>query len=243
MNSAPVTAGPRCRTSPDEASREIRKRLNAIARARSFVDWQNRRGLVADLRTERRAIVDHVGKTDPKEALDLKWVFMELASSVFARCDDSAGTAIDIFHEAVNDLGRLAEAAKGDAKDLADRAFQALLDNRYGQFEHLIPKLGTALGRAGALERGNDAPAARWSCFERFLSERHLREYLKRLPDFEDIEAENGALDYAETFANFSAALMFLASWPALDHAAKLIMARAEKLNGGQRLQWRVAGS
>ena len=343
--------------SPTEVAREIRKRLKVIARARSFVDWQNRRGLVEDLQTQRRAIVDHVGKTDPKEALDLMWGFMALASSIFARCDDSSGTVIDIFHEAVNDLGRLAEVAKGDTTELADRAFQALLDNDYGQFDHLIPTLSAALGDAGlehlkqrflalskepviklaeherrkigwstdgpiyedevanrhrvhvidialrdiadaqgdvdafiaqydpekrkvsriaaeiaerllaagraaealkaleaaehrrsgwpefewedariaaldALERSNDAQSARWSCFERFLSERHLRDYLKRLPDFEDIEAENGALDYAENFANFSAALMFLASWPAVDRAAKLVLARAEELNG-----------
>jgi hypothetical protein len=36
--------------SPAEVAREIRKRLNAIARSRSFVDWQNRRGLVDDLK-------------------------------------------------------------------------------------------------------------------------------------------------------------------------------------------------
>jgi hypothetical protein len=135
--------------SPAEVAREIRKRLKVIARARSFVDWQNRRGLVEDLQTQRRVIVDHVGKTDPKEALDLMWGFMALASSVFARCDDSSGTVIDIFHEAVNDLGRLAEIAKGDTTELADRAFQALLANDYGQFDHLIPILGAALGDAG----------------------------------------------------------------------------------------------
>lgn len=340
-----------------DVAREIRKRLNLIARSRSFVDWQNRRGLVEDLQTQRRAIVDHVGKTDPKEALDLMWGLMALASSVSARCDDSSGTVIGIFHDGVSDLGRLAEAAKSDAKDLADRAFQALLDNDYGQFDHLIPTLSAALGDAGlehlksrlvalskepakkpaeherrkigwstdgpiyqdeianrhrnhvvemalrdiadaqndvdafiaqydpatrkvpriaagiaerllaasraaealqtieaaehkrsdwpelewedarvaalqGLERSGDAQAARWSCFERFLSARHLRDYLKRLPDFDDIEAENGALNYAENFANFPAALVFLASWPALDRAAKLVLARAEELNG-----------
>ena len=43
-----------------------------------------------------------------------------------------------------------------------------------------------------ALGRGDEAQAARWSCFERSLSATHLRAYLKRLPDFDDIEAENG---------------------------------------------------
>jgi hypothetical protein len=31
--------------SSDEVAKEIRKRLTTIARSRSFVDWQNRRGL------------------------------------------------------------------------------------------------------------------------------------------------------------------------------------------------------
>jgi hypothetical protein len=343
--------------SPAEASREIRKRLSAISRSRTFVDWQNRRALVEDLETQRRAIVDHVAKTDPKEALELIWSFMGLASSIFARCDDSSGTVIGIFHEGVSDLGRLAEAAKGDKKELADRTYQALLDNHYGQFDGLIAALHSALGDVGlehlkcrmialskeplkkpkdherrkvgwsmsgpiyedeidnrhrasvihlalrdiadaqgdvdafiaqydgetrkvpkiaaeiarrlltagraiealqtieaaehkrsgwpdfewedvridvfeALERAGDAQAARWSCFERFLSTRHLRDYLKRLPDFDDIEAERRALDYVENFKSLPHALSFLATWPALDRAAKLVECRAGQLNG-----------
>ena len=37
--------------SPAAVAREIRKRLVAIARSRSFVDWQNRQVLVDDLAT------------------------------------------------------------------------------------------------------------------------------------------------------------------------------------------------
>jgi hypothetical protein len=343
--------------SPAEASREIRKRLSAISRSRTFVDWQNRRALVEDLETQRRAIVDHVARTDPKEALELMWSFMGLAPSVFARCDDSSGTVIGIFHEGVSDLGRLAETAKGDEKELADRTYQALLDNHYGQFDRLIAALRSALGDVGlehlkcrmialskepvkkpkdqerrkvgwsmsgpiyedeidnrhrasvihlalrdiadaqgdvdaflaqydaptrkvpkiaaeisrrllaagraskalqivdaaehnrpgwpefewedaridaldALNRSKDAQAARWSCFEHFLSERHLREHLKRLPDFDDVEAETRALDYIENFKSLPHALSFLATWPALDRAAKLVEGRAGELNG-----------
>jgi hypothetical protein len=343
--------------SPAEASREIRKRLSAISRSRKFVDWQNRRTLVEDLETQRRAIVDHVAKTDPKEALELMWSFVGLAPSVFARCDDSSGTVIGIFHEGVSDLGRLAEAEKGDKKELADRTYQALLDNHYGQFDHLIAALRSALGDVGlehlkcrmialskepvkkpgdqerrqvgwsmsgpiyedeidnrhrasvihlalrdiadaqgdvdafiaqydaqtrkvpkisaeiarrllaagravealqmieaaehrrsgwpdfewedaridaldALNRPEDAQAARWSCFERFLSERHLREHMKRLRDFDDVEAETRALDYVETREDSLRALGFLASWPALDRAAKLVEHRPKELNG-----------
>jgi hypothetical protein len=345
--------------SPAEASREIRKRLAAISRSRTFVDWQNRRPLVDDLETQRRAIVDHVGTADPIEALDLMWGFIGIASSVFERCDDSSGTVIGIFHEGVNDLGRLAEAAQRDPVELADRTYQALLDNRYGQFDHLIAALGGALGSAGlehlkqrfvalskapikkprdderrkigwsssgpiyedeiesrhrasvihlalrdiadaqgdvdafiaqydvrtrkvpkiaaeisrrllgagrpeealrivdaaehgrsswpefewedaridtldALSRGEDAQAARWSCFDRFLSERHLREHLKRLPDFDDMEAETKALDYVEGHKDFLRAVWFLTSWPAHDRAAKLILQRPQDLDGNR---------
>ncbi|MBG0800444.1 hypothetical protein HUN39_16335 [Methylocystis sp. FS] len=343
--------------SPADAAREIRKRLTAISRSRSFVDWQNRRALVEDLETQRRAIVEHVGKSDPKEALDLIWNFLALASSVFARCDDSSGTVIGIFHDGVSDLRRLAEAAEGDAKELADRAFEALIGNNYGEFDGLIATLRPALGDPGlqhlkqrfvalskepvkklaeherrkigwamsspiyeneiadrhrprviemalrdiadtqgdvdafiaqydpetrkvpripaeiagrllaagraaealtaieaaeqrcagwpefewedariaapdALERRDDAQAARWSCFERFLSARHLRDHLKRLPDFDDVEAESRALDFAENFEPFSAALSFLAAWPAPDRVGKLVLTRADKLDG-----------
>lgn len=85
-----------------------------------------------------------------------------------------------------------------------------------------------------ALERAGDAQAARWSCFERFLSARHLRDYLKRLPDFDDIEAERRALDHVENFKSLQHVLSFLATWPALDRAAKLVEGRAGELNGDQ---------
>jgi hypothetical protein len=44
--------------SPGEVAKEVRKRLTAIAHSQSFVDGQNRRILVEDLETQRRAIVD-----------------------------------------------------------------------------------------------------------------------------------------------------------------------------------------
>ncbi len=85
-----------------------------------------------------------------------------------------------------------------------------------------------------ALGRSEDAQRARWTCFERSLSPTHLRAYLKRLPDFDDVEAEAKALDHAQHFPNHLAALWFLASWPALDHAARLVIAHAPELDGAR---------
>ena len=342
-------------------AREIRKRLATIARSRSFVDWQNRRTLVDDLETQRRAIVEKVAKLNSVEGLELMWRFLALADSVFERCDDSSGTVSDIFRSATADLGEVAAGAKPDPKTLAEDAFRALTQNDYGQYDPLIGVLAPALGREGlehlkqrmialskesvpkpddrewrefgygsdgpvyadelaeqfrsstvrlalmeiadaqgdadayisqhgeqarkrpriaaeiarrllaanrakdawriiettehrrggwdrpdfewedaridvldALDRGDEAQDARRSCFERSLSVEHLRAYLKRLPDFEDVEAEERALDHAQDFGSPLQALFFLVSWPALDRAAALVIRHAANLDGNQ---------
>ena len=75
------------------------------------------------------------------------WRFLTLANSIFARCDDSSGTVIGIFHDACSALGEIAKAAKLDPVKLADQAFQALTENDYGQYDDLISILTPALGR------------------------------------------------------------------------------------------------
>jgi hypothetical protein len=363
ISSASVAAKRRLRLelagaeSPGEVAKEVRKRLTTIARSRSFIDGQNRRALVDDLETQRRAIVEQVAKADPAGALDLLWRFLELGNSIFERCDDSSGTVIGIFHHACEDLGEITKAARTDPKQLAARAFQALTENDYGQYDRLITVLAPALGRQGldhlkgrmivlsnqpvrkppekerqvigwgsggpiyadetaelarvssvrlalqeiadvqgdvdgfigqygeqtrkvpkiaasiaqrllaagrveeawqaiksteprrsgwpdfewedariavldALGRAEEAQACRWSCFEGSLSASHLRAYLKRLPNFDDVEAEERALDHAQGYKSVLQALSFLVSWPALDRAASLVIRRAAELDG-----------
>ncbi len=347
--------------SPAELAKELRKRITIIGRSRSFVDWQGIRSLADDLETQRRAIVETVAKAEPTEALDLLWRFMALASSIFERCDDSNGLVGGVFDAACSDIGEVALKAKADPTILADRAYEALIANDYGQFDELIGVLAPILGQAGlehlkqrmidlskrpvakpaendrvevgwssagpiyademaersrvgtvrlalqeiadalgdvdafieqyeeetrklpriaaeiarrllsagrakeawqtieatkhrrrgggwdwpdfdwedaridvleALGRADDAQAARWACFERALSSTHLRAYLKRLPDFDDVEAEEKALDYAQRSHNLLQALSFLVSWPALNRAANLVMQRSDELDG-----------
>jgi hypothetical protein len=76
------------------------------------------------------------------------------------------------------------------------------------------------------------AQAARWSAFERDLSQDHLHAYLRRLPDFDDVIATDRAIDIASRFRPFTTALVFLISWPALNEAANLIATRAGELDG-----------
>jgi len=81
---------------------------------------------------------------------------------------------------------------------------------------------------------GQHEPAQRlrWSAFEERLSATHLRSYLKRLPDFEDVEAEERAKQHALGFCSFSSALSFFREWPDQACAAQLVMARAREIDG-----------
>ena len=84
----------------------------------------------------------------------------------------------------------------------------------------------------GALGREDDAQAARWLGFERALSATHLRAYLKRLPDFDDVVAEEKALNHVQQAANVHEALSFLVSWPDLQRAADLVIRRHDEIDG-----------
>jgi hypothetical protein len=342
--------------SPADMAQEIRKRLTALARSRSFVDWRQRKALVADLETQKQAIAQ-VAAVDAAEALDLLWRFMALAHPIFGRCDDSSGSVIAVFQAACRDLGGIATSANAAPNVLAEQAYRALIENEYGQYDGLIEVLAPALGSTGlnhlkqlilklsqeprqkpraedrkvigwgmggplyaddlaerhrssvvrlaleaiadvqgdvdafiaqqgekarrvpsvaveiarrllavgraeeawaaidavdqdrpgwipfeweqtrievleALGRADEAQAFRWACFEHSLNPEHLRSYLKRLPDFEDLEAEERAIAHALEHPSVHHALGFLVTWPALDQTALLVLTRADELNG-----------
>ncbi|MES3027313.1 MAG: hypothetical protein V4820_05610 [Pseudomonadota bacterium] len=74
------------------------------------------------------------------------------------------------------------------------------------------------------------AQELRWGAFETRLAVGRLRDFLRRLKDFDDVEAEERALDFAKLYPKFSDALGFLASWPAVGAAAELVLSRASEI-------------
>jgi hypothetical protein len=72
----------------------------------------------------------------------------------------------------------------------------------------------------------------RWAAFEERLSADQLRVYLKRLPDFDDVEAEERAMRHALGFRSFVAAFGFFTGWPDQARAAQLVLARASEIDG-----------
>jgi hypothetical protein len=83
-----------------------------------------------------------------------------------------------------------------------------------------------------ALGEREQAQAHRWAAFEERLSVDRLRAYLKALPDFEDVLAEDKAMVYALKFPWFLTALAFFHEWRDLSHAAELILARHGEIDG-----------
>lgn len=85
-----------------------------------------------------------------------------------------------------------------------------------------------ALTALGSLE---EAQNFRWESFTRTLSATHLRAFLKKVPDFEDFDAEQRAMDHASR-ADVHQAMAFFLVWPALDRASKLVIDRTAELDG-----------
>jgi len=118
----------------------------------------------------------------------------------------------------------------------AGRAEEALnaLDKTEFDSRREIPLEWQAL-RAELLEalgRSEEAQQFRWKSFEQTLNHELLREYVKRLADFDDIEAEEKAFAYAQAFPDANLALQFLLQYPSLSEAFKLIISRASEMNG-----------
>jgi len=324
----------------------VQKRLARFAKSPSMPSYERGREIVVEIDGLRTMIVENIGVENPRLALDLLWVLIELHPSILELVDDSSGYAGDVFTAACYDLGPLAERASIDPDALAELVLQKITNNHYGIYDGLITSLNAALGREGlaklrglllqrrqqyltndkvvangagrhdftlsgmslalrdiadiegdtdafidtyqdrdltnphfaseialhllrvgraeealsyldraqpseqnrnfgqlkwtdariavleALKRTDEAQALRLAFFQVHLSVSHLRAYLHELPDFEDFEAEQQALDYVGGYANVHAALSFLVEWPAHERAAQLVLSRNREIDG-----------
>ena len=146
---------------PEAVAADIGKRLTALRQARSFVDWQKRPAFVKDLDLQRQLILEKVAEERPDLALELLWRFMELAEPVLNRVDDSRGDVGDVFRQACRDLGAVAPKASPDPVRLADRVFEAVTTNDYGEYDQLVEVVLPALEEAGVArlkERSDGRP-------------------------------------------------------------------------------------
>lgn len=133
----------------DGAAQEVRKRLAAIDRARTFVGSARRPALLSDLEAQRQAITGAIASADPRGACELMLRFLEISEGVLARCSDGTGAVSGVFERAAGQLGPLAVAAQLAPQTLAEHAAELLVENSHGAFDGLVPALKEALGDGG----------------------------------------------------------------------------------------------
>lgn len=80
--------------------------------------------------------------------------------------------------------------------------------------------------------RQAEAQELRWAGFEARLDADLLRAHLKRLGDFDDVEAEDRAMAHARAYPNAAQALRFFVEWPAPAEAARLVLTRTGDIKG-----------
>ncbi|MCP9931916.1 hypothetical protein KBY82_14120 [Cyanobium sp. AMD-g] len=138
------------------AAQEVRKRLAAIDRSRTFVGSARRPALLRDLEAQRQAITGPIAAEDPGVACELLLRFLEISGGVLARCSDSTGAVSGVFERAAEQLGPLAVAVQLAPETLAEHAAELLLEDSHGVFDALVPALKEALGDGGLqrLEQG-----------------------------------------------------------------------------------------
>jgi len=83
-----------------------------------------------------------------------------------------------------------------------------------------------------ALGRSDEAQAFRSERFSATLNATHLREHLRKLPDFEDFDAEQRAMAHAFAYPDVHQAFAFFIVWPELEQASRLVLTRSKELDG-----------
>ena len=136
---------------------DITKRLAALRRARSFIDWQQRRSLVKDLDRQREMISTKVAEARPDLALDLMWRFMDLAEPTLNRVDDSSGDVGDVFR-ADPDLRRITLLAEWRAEALAEGGLKSALELRVRGYDSRIRRRRARSDQRSARPNDRDAP-------------------------------------------------------------------------------------
>ncbi len=160
-----------------------------------------------------------------------------LALRDIAECEGDADAFIDTYQgrdltnpRFASEIAlQLLRSGRGqEALGYLDRATPSAENRHFGQTEWTDARIAVL----DALQRVGEAQNLRLAFFQARLSPSHLRAYLDRLPEFDDVEAEARALDFVAGHADVHAALAFLVWWPALERAARLVRSRISDIDG-----------
>jgi hypothetical protein len=185
---------------------------------------------------------DPIGTVEDNDPSDPVWLSEVVQEAMLAIADALGDAEAYLAEYRDHDPSALATpaiaAAVANRLCAAGQAAEALAlleaaDLRWGvERSEVDPFVDAHLRALDALGRGEEAQALRWEHGLGALSIPHLREHLRRLPAFEDGEAEERALDLVLRHPDFGSAVQFLHQWPDRRRAARLILERREDLDG-----------
>jgi hypothetical protein len=131
---------------PEAIAALIDRRLDALERARSFVEWDRARTFASDLSMTVHAIVDELGPAEPDLAVERLLRFIATHSGVFERIDDSQGRVQDIYETAVDALGLLVTAtSESERSRLPDVIMAKLGEEMHGYLPMVVSAVAQSL--------------------------------------------------------------------------------------------------
>lgn len=190
--------------------------------ARGLIEHLDARTDARGMRTVMRRLADRAGDLD---------LWLSLASRDERGAPDFAAA----IAQRLVASGRIVEA-----REALEAALTPAASNRLWTFGRSPtegpPRLTPAWEAASiavldAEGRKDEAQTLRWELFQHELSAPVLRDYLARLPDFDDVEALDRALALAASHADFEKGLGFLMDWPAHREAAAMVEQRRREIH------------
>ncbi len=173
----------------------------------------------------------------PSGRHDFSLTGISLALRAIADCEGDADAFIDSYQDrqltnplfaSEIALQLLRSGRAEEALSYLDRAPPSPGNPHFGHIEWTNARIAVL----DALQRTEEAQTLRLAFFQARLGPSHLRDYLDRLSDFDDFEAEERELDMVAEHANVHAALAFLVDWPAHERAARLVQLRIKEIDG-----------
>lgn len=177
---------------------ELDKRLVALESSKARVSWRKRPGLIAELETLHRMIVDRLAGMEPRLALDRLAAWFDLYPSLSRRVQDPKGELALLFDAA---SGELAVLASQVGPDVAAPLLGEALSTRLSEWaswvgrgaSDLSPELARRL--LADLTRGRPRPTGRLALVVRKLADRagDLDAWIEAIPDGDRAKPEVGA--------------------------------------------------
>jgi len=112
---------------PDAVAKLVDRRLGALERARSFIEWDKARLFRDDLSATVATVMGELASASAIMAVERLLRFIATHEAVFERIDDSSGHVQGVYYDAIEALGTISEKLEPDEADLLPEQIMATL--------------------------------------------------------------------------------------------------------------------